>query len=490
MIDYQSEKNQSDAILKNLLWKLLERLGVQGVQFLVSIILARLLFPSDYGLLALVLIFITIANVFVQSGLNTSLIQKKNVESIDYSSVFYLSLGIASVLYVILYCSAPLIASFYDNIGLIPVLRTLALTLFPGAFNSIQNAIVSRTMQFKRLFYSSVVAGFVSGIVGITLAYQGYGIWALVAQQLTNQVCVTIILWFTVKWRPTLQFSLERVKGHFSFGWKLLVSSLADTTYRDLRSLIVGKIYTPAMLGYYNRGQQFPQLIINNINGSIQAVMLPALAAQQDYTERVKYMMRRSIVTSSFIVFPMMLGLAVVAKPLVILLLTEKWLPAVPFLQIFCISYALWPLHTANLQAINAMGRSDIFLKLEVIKKIIGLLILGVSIPFGIYALALGEIVSSLLSTFINAYPNNRLLGYGYFEQIKDVLPAALLSFIMCIGIIPIGLIPMPSILMLIVQIVVGSILYIGLAFMLRFESLSYLIKKIQSILSKELSDD
>jgi|LSQX01.1.fsa_nt_gb teichuronic acid exporter len=489
-MDYQSKTNQSDTILKNLFWKLLERFGVQGVQFFVSIILARLLLPSDYGLLTLVLIFITIANVFVQSGLNTSLIQKKVVDSVDYSSVFFLSLGIASVLYVILYCTAPFIASFYDNLGLIPVLRVLALTLFPGAFNSIQNAIVSRTMQFRRLFYSSVGAGFISGIVGIALAYSGYGIWALVFQQLTNQVCVTIILWFTVKWRPTPQFSKKRVKDHFTFGWKLLVSSLIDTTYRDLRSLIVGKVYNPAMLGYYNRGQQFPQLIISNINGSIQAVMLPALAAQQDDTERVKSIMRRSIATSSFIVFPMMLGLAVVGKPLVILLLTEKWLPAVPFLQIFCISYALWPLHTANLQAINAMGRSDIFLKLEVIKKIVGLVILGVSIPFGIYALALGEIISSLLSTFINAYPNNKLLGYGYLEQLKDVLPSALLSFVMCIGIIPISLIPLPSILILIAQIVVGSVLYIGLAYVLRFESLTYLIKNMRLMLSKEFSDD
>ena len=489
-MDYQSKTNQSDTILKNLFWKLLERFGVQGVQFFVSIILARLLLPSDYGLLTLVLIFITIANVFVQSGLNTSLIQKKVVDSVDYSSVFFLSLGIASVLYVILYCTAPFIASFYDNLGLIPVLRVLALTLFPGAFNSIQNAIVSRTMQFRRLFYSSVGAGFISGIVGIALAYSGYGIWALVFQQLTNQVCVTIILWFTVKWRPTPQFSKKRVKDHFTFGWKLLVSSLIDTTYRDLRSLIVRKVYNPAMLGYYNRGQQFPQLIISNINGSIQAVMLPALAAQQDDTERVKSIMRRSIATSSFIVFPMMLGLAVVGKPLVILLLTEKWLPAVPFLQIFCISYALWPLHTANLQAINAMGRSDIFLKLEVIKKIVGLVILGVSIPFGIYALALGEIISSLLSTFINAYPNNKLLGYGYLEQLKDVLPSALLSFVMCIGIIPISLIPLPSILILIAQIVVGSVLYIGLAYVLRFESLTYLIKNMRLMLSKEFSDD
>jgi len=475
-------QHQSSSIIHNFLWKLLERFGVQGLQFVIQIILARLLFPSDYGLLALVVIFITIANVFVQSGLNTSLIQKKVVDSVDYSSVFYLSLGIASVLYVVLFLFAPSIASFYDNLGLIPVLRVLALTLFPGVFNSIQNAIVSRTMQFRRLFYSSVGAGFVSGIVGIALAYKGYGIWALVFQQLTNQVCITIILWFTVKWRPTLQFSLERVKDHFSFGWKLLVSSLIDTTYRDLRSLIIGKVYTPAMLGYYNRGQQFPQLVISNINGSIQAVMLPALAAQQDYTERVKSMMRRSIVTSSFIVFPMMVGLAVVAEPLVVLLLTDKWLPAVPFLQIFCFSYALWPIHTANLQAINAMGRSDIFLKLEIIKKIMGLAILFISLPFGVYYLALGQIVSGVISSFINAYPNKKLLNYGYGEQVKDILPSLLLSLVMGVIVYFFSYFGLSPLVTMVLQILAGVVIYVLLALLFRLECFHYLINTVISL--------
>jgi teichuronic acid exporter len=428
-------------------------------------------------------IFINIASVFVQSGLNTSLIQKKVVDSVDYSSVFYLSFGIASVLYIVLFLFAPSIASFYDNLGLIPVLRVLALTLFPGAFNSIQNAIVSRTMQFRRLFYSSVGAGFVSGIVGIALAYKGYGIWALVFQQLTNQVCVTIILWFTVKWRPTPQFSLERVKDHFSFGWKLLVSSLIDTTYRDLRSLIIGKVYTPAMLGYYNRGQQFPQLFITNINGSIQAVMLPALAAQQDYAERVKSMMRRSIVTSSFIVFPMMVGLAVVAEPLVVLLLTDKWLPAVPFLQIFCFSYSLWPIHTANLQAINAMGRSDIFLKLEIIKKIMGLTILFISLPYGVYYLALSSVVSGIISSFINAYPNKKLLNYGYGEQVKDILPSLLLSLVMGVIVYLFSYFGFSPLVTMVLQILAGVVIYVLLALLFRLECFHYLINTILSLL-------
>jgi teichuronic acid exporter len=474
------------SIIGGLLWKLLERFGTQGLQFIIQIILARLLLPSDYGILALVVIFITIANVFVQSGLSTSLIQKKVVDQVDYSSVLYISLGIAGLLYSILYLTAPLIGVFYDNDSLVLVLRVLALTLFPGAFNSIQNAIVSRTMQFKRLFYSSVGAGIVSGIVGIYLAYHDFGIWALVFQQLTNQICITLILWFTIKWRPTLQFSLERVKILYSFGWKLLVSSLIVTVYQDLRSLIIGKVYSPAMLGYYNRGKQFPKLIISNINGSIQSVMFPALSAQQDYTDRVKSMMRRSIVTSSFIVFPMMAGLVVVAEPLVLLLLTDKWLLSVPFLQIFCISFALWPIHTANLQAINAMGRSDIFLKLEIIKKIYGLIILAVALPFGVYVLALSGVASGIISSFVNAYPNKKLLNYGYGEQIKDILPSLLLSLVMGVSVYLLLYLGLSPLITMLLQIVVGALVYVGLAILFKLECFTYLVQTLLSLVKSK----
>jgi O-antigen/teichoic acid export membrane protein len=477
-----TNNNFGSNIFTGLLWKTLERGGAQGVQFVVQIILARILLPQDYGVLALLVIFITIAQVFVQSGLGTSLIQKKVVDEVDFSSVFYVSLGIAGILYVVLFVSAPAIAGFYNQKILIPVLRVMALTLFPGAFNSIQNAIISRNMQFKKLFYSSVGAGLVSGVVGIGMAYAGYGLWALVFQQLTNQVFITLILWFTVRWRPQLKFSFSKVTVLFSFGWKLLVSSLIDTTYRNISGLVIGKIYSPSMLGYYNRGQQFPQLIVSNINGSIQSVLLPALSAQQDYTERVKAMVRRSIVTSSFIIFPMIMGLAVIAKPLVLLLLTEKWLPAVPFLQIFCASYALWPIHTANLQAINAMGRSDIFLRLEIIKKTIGILILLISIPFGVYALAIGQIVSGIISSFINAQPNKKLLGYSYLDQLKDVMPSLLLSFIMGAVAYCVLFFKFSPLITMFLQIVIGAFVYVLLANIFKLECYSYLKGTILSL--------
>ncbi|MFW6015999.1 MAG: lipopolysaccharide biosynthesis protein, partial [bacterium] len=383
----KNEVNKSK-VLSSLFWKFMERGGTQGIQFIIQLVLARLLLPEDYGLVALVTIFITIARVFVQSGFNTALIQKKDADEVDFSSVLYLSIFVAGILYIILFFTAPFIAEFYRNPQLISILRVLSITLFFGAFNSIQNAFVAKYMIFKKLFYSSLGSIFISGTLGIIAAYAGWGVWALVLQQLVNKISISIILWFTVEWRPVLAFSFKKVKGLFSFGSKLLVSSLLNTLYQDLRSLIIGRIYAPAMLGFYNRGKQFPSLIINNINGSIQSVMLPALSSHQDNRNRVKNMVRRSIVTSSYIVLPAMVGLAVVAEPLVKIILTDKWLPAVPFLQIFCVSSALMPIHTANLQAINALGRSDIFLKLEVIKKITGLIILLSSVPFGIYAIA------------------------------------------------------------------------------------------------------
>ena len=476
-----NEVNKSK-VLFSLFWKLMERGGTQGIQFIVQIVLARLLVPNDYGIIALIAIFINIANVFVQSGFNIALIQKKEVNEVDFSSVFYLSLFVAGLLYSILFITAPLIAAFYHISQLIYVLRVLSITLFFGAFNSIQNAVIARNMQFKKLFFSSLGAIVISGIVGITMAYEGFGVWALVGQQLTNQLLITVILWFIVQWRPKLTISFKRLKGLFSFGWKLLVSALIDTLYMNLQSLIIGKMYKPEMLGFYNRGDQFPQVIVSNINGSIQSVMLPTLASAQDNRPRVKSMVRRSIITSSFLLFPMMVGLAVIAEPLVIILLTEKWLPCVPFLQIFCASYALWPIHTANLQAINALGRSDIFLKLEIIKKIVGITILGVSIFYGVYAIALGTLISGIISTFINAYPNLKLLNYSYKEQWKDIMPSLLLALVMGAVIYNFRWFSMTAGLTLIIQVCVGCIIYFGMAKVLKLECFMYLLATGENI--------
>lgn len=469
-------------VLSSLVWKLMERGGTQGIQFIVMILLARLLLPEEYGLIAIVSIFIAIAGVLVQGGFTTALIQKKNADEVDYSSVFYINLVAASILYILLFSISPFIATFFNEPQLISVLRILSLSLFLGAFSSIQNAVISRNMQFKKLFFSSLWAVLISGIVGLILAYANYGIWALIAQSLTSQLLVIVILWFTVSWRPQLIFSMERIIGLFSFGWKLLVSDLIDTLYINLQGLIVGKLFSPAMLGFYNRGHQFPVLLVSNINGSIQSVILPTLSSFQDDKQRVKEIVRRSIVTSSLIIFPMMVGLAVIAEPLVKILLTEKWLPAVPFVQIFCAIYALWPIHTANLQAINALGRSDIFLKLEIVKMILGIVILGISIPFGIYAMVFAGLVSGIISAYINAYPNKKLINYSFQDQLKDLIPALLLSLVMGAIVYSITWFGMHAMATIIIQIILGTVVYVGLANAFKLESFTYLLLSLKGL--------
>lgn len=478
-------KNTKGIVLNSLFWKLMERGGVQGIQFIIQIVLARLLSPDDYGIISLITIFIALSNVFIQSGFNTALIQKRNVKDEDFSSVLYISLGVATILYIILFFTAPFISDFYNILELGQVLRVFSVVLFFGSFNSIQNAIVARTMQFKKLFTVSLFSMLISGTIGITLAYLGFGVWALVSQQIVNQASITFILWFKLKWRPKLVFSINRVGDLFSYGWKLLVSSLIDTLYMNLRGLIVGKIYTSQMLAFYNRGDQFPQLIVSNINGSIQSVMLPTLAAEQENKKRVKELVRRSIVTSSFLLFPIMIGLAVVGEPLIKILLTDKWLPCVPFMQVFCLTYALWPIHTANLQAINALGRSDIYLKLEITKKLIGIIILIISMFYGIYAIALGGLLAGISSSFINAYPNSKLLSYSYREQVKDIMPSLILSTIMGLIVYSVLFLDLSPYLTLVIQVFIGAIVYISLAKFFKLECYKYLINTIK-LLSKK----
>ena len=367
------------------------------------------------------------------------------------------------------------------------MLRILGISVLIAGLKSVQNAYVSRKMIFKKFFISTSVGTIGSAIVGIWMAYHGYGVWSLVAQQLINTTVDTIMLWITVRWRPKWMFSFDRLKKLFKFGWKMLCSALIDTVYNELYGLTIGKIYVPEQLGYYNRANQFPNLITTNVDGSISSVMLPALANEQDNKEKVKSMMRRTIKTSSFLLFPMMIGLAVVAEPLIRLILTDKWLPAVPLMQLLCFSYIFWPIHTVNLQAISAMGRSDIYLKLEIIKKIIGIIALLISCPFGVTVMVVMKIVTSLISTFINSYPNKNLLNYTFKEQLKDIIPAFILSLVMGAVVYIIGIIAkvgalssIKLLLLLIFQVIVGGIIYIGLAYFFKFESFIYLVNAIK----------
>ncbi|MEG2349584.1 MAG: lipopolysaccharide biosynthesis protein [Hungatella sp.] len=458
-----TEIKAGGSITSGIFWKVLENGGTQGVQFLVSIVLARLVAPEEYTSVALITIFIAIANVLIQNSFNTALIQNRDVTAVDYSSVFYLNLLTAGILYLLLYVTAPFIAAFYRIPELSPMLRVLAVTLFFGAAISVQNAIVARTMNFKKLCIASFVTAVLSGVVGISMAYGGYGVWALVAQQFLNSLLLMLTLGILVAWHPILCFSMERIKVLFSFGWKLLCSGFIDTIYTNVYGLVIGKIYNPAMLAYYNRGNQFPLLIANNLGGAIQSVMLPAYSMNQDDRAKIKQMVKRTIVTASFVMFPLMAGMMAVAEPMIRLMLTERWMPVVPFLRLLCISYALWPIHVANLQAMNALGRSDQYLKLEIIKKVLGIISLIATMPFGVYAMVLVKTLMEFVCFFINAYPNRKLLNYSFWEQCRDIMPAALASAVMGILVYGIGTQIESTVLALAVQILCGIILYAGI---------------------------
>lgn len=472
-------------VLSNFIWRFAERCGAQFITFFVSIVLARILSPRDYGQIALITVFTTIMQVFVDSGLGTALIQKKDADDLDFSSVFYFNFIVCLILYAFMFFMAPFIAKFYNNDSLVAIVRVISLTIIISGIKGIQQSYVSRNMLFKRFFYATLGGTLFSAIFGIGLAYAGVGVWAIVGQQLSNTTIDTLILWMTVKWRPKKMFSWNRLRNLLSFGWKILVSSLIDTFYNNIRSLIIGKMYSSSDLAFYNQGQQFPNVIVTNINTSIDSVLLPTMANEQENYIRVKGMTRRAIKTSTYIMAPLMMGLAFCAEPIVRIVLTDKWLPCVPFLRIFCITYMFYPIHTSNLNAIKAVGRSDMFLKMEILKKIVGIILLFSTMWFGVMAMAYSLLLSSVLSQIINSWPNRKLLNYGYLEQLKDILPGILLAVFMGMVVYIIGIIPMKTITLLVIQIIAGAIIYISLSIVFHLESFEYLVDMVKSIFNR-----
>lgn len=476
---------ENRVVFSNLIWRFAERCGAQIVTLIVSIVLARILLPEDYGTISLITVFTTILQVFVDSGLGTALIQKNDADDLDFSSVFYFNFVVCLILYSGMFVAAPYIAFFYNNVSLTPVIRVISLTIVVSGVKGIQQAYVSRNMLFKRFFFSTIGGTLFSAAFGIGLAYAGCGVWALVGQQLSNTCIDTFVLWMTVKWRPKKMFSWSRLKVLLSFGWKMLASTLLDTVYNNIRSLIIGKMYSSSDLAYYNQGRQFPNVIVNNINTSIDSVLLPTMASAQDDRIRVKSMTRRAIKTSTYVMAPLMMGLAFCAEPIVRLVLTEKWLPCVPFLRIFCITYMFYPIHTANLNAIKAMGRSDLFLKLEIAKKLVGMVLLLSTMWFGVMAMAYSLLISSVLGQIINSWPNRKLLNYGYLEQLKDILPGIALAVFMgcCVNLV--GLFNLPNFITLLIQIPLGASIYIATSALLHLESFEYLMDMIRPMVRK-----
>lgn len=466
-------------VTSNLIWRLMERVGAQGVSFIVAIVIARILEPQIYGTIALVTVFTTILQVFVDSGLANTLIQKKDADDIDFSTVFFFNIAFCLVLYIAMFFAAPLISSFYKIPTLTSVIRVLSLTVVISGVKNVQQAYVSKTLQFKRFFWATLGGTLGAAIIGIIMALKGFGVWALVAQNLFNLTVDTTILWLSVKWRPKLVFSWSRLKGLFSFGSKLLVAKLLDTVYVELRTLIIGKKYSTEDLSFYNKGQQFPKLIVTNIDISVESVLFPVMSAEQDNKSQLQSMQKKVIQVNSFIMSPLMMGLAVCGEPLIRLLLTNKWLPCVPYLRIFCFIYAFTVFNTANMNAYRSLGRSDIYLKVELIRKVVGIIAILLTMRISVYAMAIGEVIATIVSLFINTYPNRKLLNYGFFKQLSDMIPNIVITLLMGIVVYCITFIGMGELITLVVQIITGVAIYLVLSILIKPPAFRYILSII-----------
>jgi len=478
---------QNKGVFANVGWKLAERLSAQIVTLVVSIILARLLDPTHYGLIAIVTIFITLANVFVADGFGSALIQKKDADNVDFSSVLVFNIGFSIILYAVLFVLAPLITSFYgDGYELLtPVMRVLGLRIIASGINSVQQAYVAKQMIFRKFFLATLIGTIVSAIVGIWMAYAGYGVWALVAQYLVNTTINTIILGISLHWWPGFKISFMRLKSLLKFGWKILGASLLTTGFIELRALIIGKVYTSDNLAYYDKGKQFPNLLVTNINTSIGAVLFPKMSEEQNNIESIKETTRKSIRFSSFLMTPMMLGLVAVAPTFVSVILTNKWLPCVPLLQLFCIVYLFQPIHTANMQAIKAIGRSDVYLWLEIIKKTIEIIVLLLTMFISVNAIVIGMATMTTAFIFVNAFPNSKLLNYSIKEQLSDILPSFVSSLVMFVIVYLFSYIPLDGVLLLLIQVISGVLLYVGISIFTKNREYNYLKNSIKRFLLK-----
>lgn len=470
---------KSSNVISSLIWKFMERGGVQIVQFVISMVIARILSPNDYGIVAIITVFTSLATVFVQSGIATAIVQRKEVTSLELSSVFYYSICIAALSYGILYFTAPFIAKFYDMPQITNSLRVASLILFPGAFNSVQNGLVARKMEFKKQCVSSMISAIISGIIGIVLAVLNKGVWALVIQQLSYQVIACLTLLIFVRWFPTFEFSYIRTIGMLKYGIKILGARLVDTIFHNIENIVIGKKYNSETLAVYSKGKQFPLIIIDNLDGSIQNVMLPVFSRKQDDLKMLQSSVRQTISLSTYVTFPAMAGLAAVASPLIYLVLGEKWMSCVPFLQIYCLTSALFPFQTANLQAFNALGRSDVYFWITTIKRIISIVVLCIAVFCfkSVIAIAIATVLFEIAGIIITVAVNQKLLKYSFAELLIDTFPNLALSMVMFFIIIGIGEISMSVFLKLILEIIVGIACYISFSILFKNQNFTYILQ-------------
>lgn len=468
------------SVLKSFFWRASQQFSNQLIQFGTQILLARLLLPEEFGLIALITVFITVTRVFVDAGFGQALIQKKDISEKEKSTVFFLNLFIAILGYTIVYFIAPFVADFYSISLLKTVLRVQAIVIVIDSLAVVQNSMLVRNLQFKKSFYINIIGTFVQGVTGVLFALLGFGVWALVFSQISRSIAHTATIWVISQWKLRFQFSLASLKGLSKFGVGILGTGLLNTIFNNINSLLVGWFFSAEILGFYNKGEQLPNLVINTVNEPLKAVLFPVMSKMQSNKTAIKEIMKKIMVLGGFIIFPMMMLLAIIAEPVVILLMTERWLMAVPFVQIACIKLAFSPIHSANLEAIKAIGRSDIFLRLSLIKNIISLVIMLFSVQFGVIVFAFGGVFGSLISLLINILPNHKLINYSVKEQFTDILPNLLLTCIVGLIVYSLQLLSFPTYIEMLLQIIIGSLLYLFLAHAFSFEAL----KEIKTIVA------
>lgn len=476
------EESLKNKTVKGIVWSSVERFSVQGIQFLVMIVMARLLTPKDYGLVGMVAIFIAVAQSLVDSGFSQALIRKQNRTETDNSTVFYFNIVVGILLYLVLFAIAPLVADFYDSPELTALMRVVCLSVVFNSFVVVQRALLTVNIDFKTQAKASLTAAVVSGVIGIGMAYSGFSYWSIVAQQLVNLGLNTLLLWIFTRWRPRWIYSWGSFRELFTFGSKLMVSGLLDVVYRNMYLLVIGKVFTASSLGYYTRANQFAEFPSSNLTGIMQRVTYPVLCQIQDDDERLAQIYRRFLRLSAFLIFPLLVGLSAVAEPFVLLLLKEQWLFAATLLQIICFAMMWYPIHAINLNLLQVKGRSDLFLRLEIIKKAIAVLILCVTIPMGLIAMCVGQILSSLIALIINTNYTGKLIQVGFLRQMRDLLPTLLLSLSMWGVVYGITSCLSGIILQLIVGIIAGMVYYIALSALFHFPEL----KELYSIIRRK----
>ena len=465
---------------KGILWSTVERFSVQGVQFVIMIVMARLLTPYDYGIIGMLAIFIAVAQSLIDSGFSQALIRKQDRTDVDNNTVFYFNIVVSALLYLILYVSAPFVADFYDPPQLCTVMRVVCLGIVFNSFAVVQRALLTIRIDFKTQAKAALTAAAISGIVGIVMAWHGLGVWSLVVQQLLNLGVNTGLLWLLSKWRPRLVYSWLSFHELFAFGSKLLASGLLDTVYRNIYPIVIGKLFSASSLGHYTRAHQFSEFPSSNVTGIIQRVTYPVLCEIQNDDVRLANIYRKFLKLSAFVIFPLMAGLAAVAEPFVNIMLGSQWGFCGQLLQVICFSMMWYPVHSINLNLLQVKGRSDLFLRLEVIKKILGVAVLCVTAPFGLMVMCYGQIFSSLVSLVINTYYTGKLINVGFVRQMRDLLPTTILCLIMFTLILLVNHFIGNDVVELCTGIVVGVVFYSLSSRVFKFSELDELLSLIK----------